>query len=240
MPIVEDNAFLEKEFSFTDKPENNAASEVHKLSFTNTSELNDSLELSWTGSFAQRMRSSLYSMEKNKAEEFFRNIVTSGSIPKPGQIKLNNYFDESRIAAKTTGTSRFKSEVIDSFLTVNAGSMMLSEFRDKLNTAKRYNDIYFDSPFSFFAQYEIPIPEGYRLYKQPTDHFRNFETSMRFSITYSIKNGKVIITAKENIGLTFYPVASYKDIMEHLDNSLKEIGTDLIFVKDKTNIASGK
>lgn len=237
MLIIEDKAAIpQKDYSFENSPESNVSSEIHKLSFTQNSELKDSVELSFTGSFAQRLRHHLYKKDKSEAEEYFRSRIASNCIPKPESIQLNNYFDVSELKVNASGVSQFKSEVIDSFLTVNVGNIILSEFRDKLKTAKRYNDIYFDAPNSYVLQYEIPIPEGYRPYKQPAEHYRNIKSDVNFSISYSTSDSKILVKVCQVYGHEYYPLSDYKNIMDHLDNSIKDIGQDLIFVKNQAEV----
>ncbi|MCU7514658.1 MAG: DUF3857 domain-containing protein [Ignavibacteria bacterium] len=239
MPVVSDLPCVHKLYSFTDKPENNAASEIHRLKLSGDAVLTDSLELSYTGSLAQRMRYKLYDYNKGRAEEFFKEKIAA-SVPKPEILLLNNYSDEGRILAKASGKSQFKSEVIDSFLTVNTGNIVLSEFRDKLFTSQRFNDIYFDSPYSFNVQYEIQVPEGYRLYSKLSDFNSTSPLGLNFSIKYNTDGGKIVINAREVISTVVHPAKNYNGIMAHLDNSLKELGKDIIFVKNNTSVASKK
>ncbi|MGE5430984.1 MAG: DUF3857 domain-containing protein [Syntrophomonadaceae bacterium] len=239
MPVVSDMPCVHKLYTFTDRTENNAASEMHKLRITDGAVLTDSLELSYTGSFAQRLRHKIYDYDKGRAEEFFRNKA-GACIPKTEKLQLNNYSDESRILASTSGKSAFKSEVIDSFLTVNTGNIVLSEFRDKLFTAQRFNDIYFDSPCSFSMQYEIPVPDGYKLYSKLSDYKAPSQLGLDFSIKYGVSGSKIIINARQTVSTTVYAAKNYKDIMTYLDNSIKELGKDIIFVRSSTSVASSR
>lgn len=239
MPVVSDLPCVHKLYSFDDRPENNEAAEIHKLKITGDAALTDSLELSYTGSLAQRMRYKIYDYNKGMAEEYFKGKI-AGSLPKAEALQLNNYSDEGRILAKASGKSQFKSEVIDSFLTVNTGNIVLSEFRDKLFTSQRVNDIYFDSPYSFKVQYEIPVPEGYRLYSKLSDYNSTSPLGLNFSIKYNTSGSKVVVNAREVISTLVYPAKNYNDIMAHLDNSLKELGKDIIFVKNSASVLSSK
>lgn len=236
MPVIDEETCIHKKYSFTDKPENNISSEIHRLQITGSYELKDSLEISYSGSFAQRLREQFYGQDRNRVTEHFKAKLAGSIISTPEDIELNNFNDEKEVKVRITGSPVYKAEVIDTFLTFNLSNLVLREFRDKLLTSKRYNDISFDSPYLFNITYEVPVPEGYKLYNKPTDQEINYQPGMKFSIRCSVEEKKVLISASEAITSLLFPVTNYNDIIKHLESALKEAGKELVFVKIKGQV----
>ncbi|MGE5679319.1 MAG: hypothetical protein ACM34K_00425, partial [Bacillota bacterium] len=94
----------------------------------------------------------------------------------------------------------------------------------------------FDSPYLFNITYEVPVPEGYKLYNKPTDQEINYQPGMKFSIRCSVEEKKVLISASEAITSLLFPVTNYNDIIKHLESALKEAGKELVFVKIKGQV----
>jgi Domain of Unknown Function with PDB structure (DUF3857) len=236
--VIDKSKSYHKKVSFASDVNDNFESESHSLNFDKNFNLNDDLHLQYKGSFAENLRGALADMGKSDIREYFEHLINSSCLTKIDSFNINNFTDENNVNVTSSGLSTARAEVVDSFIVVNLKNLFLKKFRDKIFTPLRKTDMVFDSKFKFNMNYTVEIPEHYGLYSKCEKHKITGPDFCSSEMTYSINPNSLRIDFNILFPTSFIRVNDYPSLMNFIEESLGQIGGDIIFKKDNT-IVSG-
>jgi hypothetical protein len=212
-------------------PGKNQVVEDHTLSFTPDDKMKDSMQLSYSGSFATQLRGEYYNIESKDINKHLRDSYFPGCFSELDSITHNDIFEEPQVTIGMFGNLAGTAEKIDSFIVVKPLEITLSRLRGSMFSTVRKNDIKFDTPFRFVIRIDIPIPNGYAVKSLPDPAMNTTEYGAVYRIsTLSTETNVSVVTVvefKQNLIRAGY----FTNIIQLLDEARKGINRDIVFIK---------
>ncbi len=211
--------------------EPNISFEKHSISFTTTNEVRDSLNIGFRGRPAEELRDDHYDENHGDIEKDIRVDLMQSHFSRIDSVSVNDFLNERAFNETIIGYAKNPLQGVDSFLIFKPDNIVLSEFRDEIFTTKRRNPLYFSVPLQFILEWEIKIPQGYRL--NDTLHAESlpgFQDCVADLNIYTIPDGIEII-AKVNVLDIYIVNDGYAQFLSFLDTALKKISKDVVFRK---------
>lgn len=216
---------------FQSQSSNNCISEEHTLRINDAHEIKDSLHVKYTGCFAENARYELYERDKKAVEEHFRSAFGKSLLSNVESTVINDIFENSAAEASLTGMSTMRVEDVDSFLVLRPKARVFSALRDKLLSASRKTNIFFDAPFQLKYLANVEMPEQYLLQNEnPTTTVAGPENS-KFVYHVNRDANRLSIMGVLTMPSRTLSVSQYVELMNFLESSAKTIEKDIIFKK---------
>jgi len=221
------------------RPRKTIASEQHHLVLREESAtVHETLLLFYRGSLAQERRSEWYGLDEEHLTESMERVVKRQCLRAVDSVVVNDFRCENDLTVSAYGTSVIDSRIIDTLLTVSLANHFLREFRDRIASKNRQNDLDLPEPFDLRMDWFMDLPDGYTVQGDlPNKAFAGPQRS-RAAVMTALQDGKLLFRCRLSLGSSYFPRAQYGQFISFLDELLSETDRTLVFVRRDAVAAS--
>ncbi|MHA1777468.1 MAG: DUF3857 domain-containing protein [Promethearchaeota archaeon] len=211
----------------------NKSYEFHKINLDGEGNFDEKVTFSYTGSASQKLRDELYDINSNDASEVIKAANLNNFFEQLDSLHINDFLESNDITLTCFGKTTLNIENIGTTSLIKLDCHLLKNFREEIFSVVRRSDYYFDSPFQISSEWQIPVPQGYKI----SDDVLNRKPLVKF---LGKINAKVVHSFKDNIfsvrlDLKFpsadFPCKKHGELITLLDSILDYIEKDISIEK---------
>lgn len=232
IPLIRENGVEFLNLPANSYPERNSYVESHQFRIERQ-KLMDSVNVILSGSAAQRLRESYYDEEEADISAMLKNRFEGHFFKSFTSISHNQLFEESKSKLTLAGESGASYDKIDTVAVINIKSLFITELLNRINTALRKNDYYFDTPFQMQCLAKIELPAGYELKWTNEESEIAGPEGTEFICSRSGGEKEVTFNAILKFNKNFIPVSAHTKLISFLQKCTAEINKSILLSTKK-------
>lgn len=220
-----------EQFPSQPKPIDHTIVEKHLIKMTDDLNTTENLTVTFSGSFAQQLRTETGEMSESDFKKFIAKHELSQSIQKPDTVISNDYLTNRSVIWTLNGSLKNQPEQIEGSVLFRPSANVLSWFKKELFNPVRYGYIKFNTPFLYRIQVDVEIPKGMTVNALPGSATLTGPEGTQSTITFSSTEKSISILTVLEIPVTMLPTSNYSALTKFIDKTLEtatqEIGVSL-------------
>ncbi|MBN2000774.1 DUF3857 domain-containing protein [candidate division KSB1 bacterium] len=211
----------------------NIYKEFHHLELKDDMSIYDNIEFTNKGIGAEEFRENNYGLEENKIIEKLTGMLTPKCLSSVDSVSFNNYKSDTKVDIKCAGHLPLNAIEIDSFMVFKLNNYTFSDFKDKIFSTYRQNDVNLKTPFQVFLTWEVALPNGYKI--KTTLENANISGPGHAASAYNFysDNETIKISCHIKFPEIIIPKTQFPQLLTFLDETLAKINQDIILEKEK-------
>ena len=229
--VIKKKGYEHKKISDNSNINANVYFENHVMSFDSLLNLNDRIQLQYSGIPAEDFRDRNYVFSKKQVQNKISDKIKSYNLECCDSLTLNEYISESDVNIDICGKSIVKPEEVDSFLVFKIKNKTIQELFDDISSTTRMSNYSFKQPFKIYVVWEMEIPDGYTLQEQYPDKMFPPVEQISAKIMRSVFSNKFTVTANIKFNNSYLSYKKHTQLMKLFQDLQKELDRDIILKK---------
>ena len=229
--VLDGENSYQRKFVFPDVRSENLTEENHNLYFDQNFAIIDSMQIDSHGVFAEDLRSDYYDSETPDIKKSLEDELQKNCLSSIDAININKFLEDEDFKYSAVGKSINGVDKLDSLLALKLADKTLTEFKDKMYSIVRRNDIHFGESFKFNIHWKINFPKGYTIKEIPSVEYLSGASSSSAVLNFSLKKASLDVSAKISFPDEFIKLSDYKLFIKFLDSISGSISKNIVLKK---------